>query len=191
MPLIKCLVACLHDTKCDAVTVDWVHRQSWPKPSQMAWYGNRVQCHLRGGIDLSHCVEDNATLASHSTITTAGHLKSDDARPASGDPLNLDDVAAGATMADVVHTAAVHGAVPRVEATIQRSSSTALTPPNCGAHNCTACGIAEGYDTCPGKHNGESSPGRESHSDTTLYISLVILHTKYTGWCENDFNVHA
>jgi hypothetical protein len=25
--------------------------------------------------------------------------------------------------------------------------------------------------------------GRCSHSDTTLYISLGILHTKYTGWC--------
>ena len=30
--------------------------------------------------------------------------------------------------------------------------------------------------------------------DTTpdsLYISLVILLTKYTGWRHNDFNVHA
>ena len=35
------------------------------------------------------------------------------------------------------------------------------------------------------------SPGRESHSDTTLYISSLILHTEYTGWCENDFNVYA
>ena len=29
---------------------------------------------------------------------------------------------------------------------------------------------------------GWSSPGRESHSKTTLYISLAILHTRYTGW---------
>jgi hypothetical protein len=36
-----------------------------------------------------------------------------------------------------------------------------------------------------------TSPGRCSHSDTTLYISSVILHTKYTGWYQNDFNVHA
>ena len=35
------------------------------------------------------------------------------------------------------------------------------------------------------------SPGRCSHSDTTLYVSLVILHTKYTGRRQNDFNVHA
>ena len=34
-------------------------------------------------------------------------------------------------------------------------------------------------------------PGRLSHSDTALYISLVILYTKYTGWRQNDFNVHA
>ena len=35
------------------------------------------------------------------------------------------------------------------------------------------------------------SPGRYSHSDTTLYILLVILHTKYTGRRQNDSNVHA
>jgi hypothetical protein len=29
---------------------------------------------------------------------------------------------------------------------------------------------------------GASSPGRESQSTATLYISLVILCTKYTGW---------
>jgi hypothetical protein len=34
-------------------------------------------------------------------------------------------------------------------------------------------------------------PPLKSLSDTTLYISLVIHHTKYTGWCQNDFNVHA
>ena len=38
---------------------------------------------------------------------------------------------------------------------------------------------------------GYTSPGCSSHSDTTLYISLVILHTKYTGARQNDFNVHA
>jgi hypothetical protein len=36
-----------------------------------------------------------------------------------------------------------------------------------------------------------ASPGRYSHSDTTLYISSVILPTKYTGWCQNDVNVYA
>jgi hypothetical protein len=30
-----------------------------------------------------------------------------------------------------------------------------------------------------------------SHSHTTLYIPLVVLHTKYTGWRQNNFNVHA
>jgi hypothetical protein len=24
-----------------------------------------------------------------------------------------------------------------------------------------------------------------------MYISLVIIYTKYTGWCQNDFNVRA
>jgi diketogulonate reductase-like aldo/keto reductase len=38
---------------------------------------------------------------------------------------------------------------------------------------------------------GEISPGRQSHSDRTLYISLVFLYTKYTGWRQNDFNVYA
>ena len=36
-----------------------------------------------------------------------------------------------------------------------------------------------------------ASPGRSSHSDTTLYISLVIIHTKYTGWRENGVNFYA
>ena len=31
--------------------------------------------------------------------------------------------------------------------------------------------------------DGKFSRRRLSHSDTTLYISLGILHTKYTGWC--------
>ena len=33
--------------------------------------------------------------------------------------------------------------------------------------------------------------GRWSHSDATLYIFLVIFHTKYTGGRQNDSNVHA
>jgi hypothetical protein len=40
-------------------------------------------------------------------------------------------------------------------------------------------------------HDGCISPGRQSHFDTTLYISLLILHTKYTGWRETDLNDHA
>ena len=32
---------------------------------------------------------------------------------------------------------------------------------------------------------------RYSHSDTTLYILLAILHTKYAGWRQDDFNVHT
>jgi hypothetical protein len=71
MPLTACLIACLHDSECDAVAVDWVKKQAWPKPSQMAWYGNEVQCRLRGGVDLTRCVKDEATLASHSTIVIA------------------------------------------------------------------------------------------------------------------------
>ena len=31
----------------------------------------------------------------------------------------------------------------------------------------------------------------ESRSDTTLYILLVILYTKYTGRRQNDFSVYA
>ena len=38
---------------------------------------------------------------------------------------------------------------------------------------------------------GGGGPGRKSHSDTTLYISLGIIHTKYIGWRQNDFNVYA
>ena len=33
--------------------------------------------------------------------------------------------------------------------------------------------------------------GRSIHSDATLYISLVILHTKYTEGRQKDSNVHA
>jgi hypothetical protein len=38
---------------------------------------------------------------------------------------------------------------------------------------------------------GGPSPGRCSHSGAALYFSLVIIHTKYTGWCQNDCNVYA
>ena len=38
---------------------------------------------------------------------------------------------------------------------------------------------------------GARSPGRESHPDTTLYISLAILYTTCTGWCPNHCNVYA
>ena len=38
---------------------------------------------------------------------------------------------------------------------------------------------------------GSESPGRCSHSDPALYISLAILHTKHTGRRQNDFNIHA
>ena len=33
------------------------------------------------------------------------------------------------------------------------------------------------------------SPKRCSHSDVPLYISLVIIHTEYTGVRQNDSNV--
>ena len=36
-----------------------------------------------------------------------------------------------------------------------------------------------------------ASRERPSHSDAALYIPLVILHTEYTGWRQNDFDVHA
>ena len=38
---------------------------------------------------------------------------------------------------------------------------------------------------------GTTSLGRERHSNTTLYISLAVLYTTYTGWPRNDFDVHA
>ena len=55
----------------------------------------------------------------------------------------------------------------------------------CGARLCAAVGAG----LCP--DGGRASPGRQSHSDTTLYISLVIIYTKYTGWRQNDSNVHV
>jgi hypothetical protein len=39
--------------------------------------------------------------------------------------------------------------------------------------------------------SGGASPGRSSHSDTTLYILVVIICTKRTGRRQNDFNFHA
>jgi hypothetical protein len=59
------------------------------------------------------------------------------------------------------------------------------TPANQTAQHATAFGQAA---------PGAPSPGRESHSDTTLYISLLILHTRHTECTrlrENDLNVHA
>jgi hypothetical protein len=38
---------------------------------------------------------------------------------------------------------------------------------------------------------GPPSPGHYSHSDTALYISLLVLNTKYTGLRENAVNIHA
>lgn len=67
MALAQCLVACLHDAKCDSVAVDWIQPHSWPPPAQMKWYGNQVQCHVRGGVDLSRCDKD--VTRTHSTIT--------------------------------------------------------------------------------------------------------------------------
>jgi hypothetical protein len=59
--------------------------------------------------------------------------------------------------------------------------------------NCEAseddCKIAAGTQLCT--NEGETSPGRQSHSDTALCIAFVILHTHCTGWRDNDFNVHA
>lgn len=69
LPLAACLVACLRDARCDAVTVDWVVTHAWPRPAAMAWHGNTVVCHLRGGLNLSSCAVDGAELPSHSTIT--------------------------------------------------------------------------------------------------------------------------
>jgi len=67
MSLTECLITCLHDAKCDAVMVDWVQPHAWPRPSQMVWYGNEVQCHVRGDIDLTKCDKD--TTETHSVIT--------------------------------------------------------------------------------------------------------------------------
>ena len=38
---------------------------------------------------------------------------------------------------------------------------------------------------------GSTSPGRYILSNTTRYMPLVVLHTKYTGVRKNDFDVYA
>jgi hypothetical protein len=49
-----------------------------------------------------------------------------------------------------------------------------------------------GLRRAAGAPHGLLSPGRYSHSDTTLYIiSLVILHIKYTGARQSDPNLYA
>ena len=68
MPLAACLVACLKDTQCDAVELDWVQTHTWPRPAAMPWKGNVVVCHLRGGIALSTCAKDDTELPSHSVV---------------------------------------------------------------------------------------------------------------------------
>ena len=67
IPLAKCLVACLDDSKCDGVMVSWTQPHSWPKPASMPWFGNYVQCHLRGSTNLSTCDTDRTE--THSMIT--------------------------------------------------------------------------------------------------------------------------
>ena len=37
--------------------------------------------------------------------------------------------------------------------------------------------------------DGRDSPERCSHFDATLYILYGKSLMKYTGWCQNDFNV--
>ena len=41
--------------------------------------------------------------------------------------------------------------------------------------------------------NGEAGVATDLkiHSNAALYISLLIVDTKYTGWCENDFSVYG
>lgn len=69
MPLAQCLVACLANAKCDAIAVDWIQQRGWKHLSIPgdSWYGNQVRCHVRGGIDLTKCVDDAA--GAHSTVT--------------------------------------------------------------------------------------------------------------------------
>jgi hypothetical protein len=43
----------------------------------------------------------------------------------------------------------------------------------------------------PCRRAGRTIPRRSSHSDTALHITLVILHTKYTGARQNDSNVYV
>ena len=35
IPLTWCFVACLNDSKCDAISVEWVQKHSWPRPASM------------------------------------------------------------------------------------------------------------------------------------------------------------
>jgi hypothetical protein len=39
--------------------------------------------------------------------------------------------------------------------------------------------------------SGATSRGWRNHSDATLYIPSVVLHTTYTGRRQNDFNADA
>jgi hypothetical protein len=50
---------------------------------------------------------------------------------------------------------------------------------------------AAGVNACDGAHGTHSSPGRYTHSDATLYISFVVLHTQYTKRRRNDLKVRA
>lgn len=69
MPLASCLVACLRDEQCDAVTVEWLEKRSWRNSDPgMFWYANNVSCSPRGGIRLPSCLND--TLGAHSTLTS-------------------------------------------------------------------------------------------------------------------------
>jgi hypothetical protein len=69
MPLAACLVACLRDARCDAVTVEWLTTHAWPRPAAMPWRGNTVACQLLGGLRISSCARDDTELPSHSTVT--------------------------------------------------------------------------------------------------------------------------
>ena len=51
--------------------------------------------------------------------------------------------------------------------------------------------VATGLSVAADRKLQASPAGRYSHSDATLYISVVILHTRYTGRRQNDFNVYA
>ena len=47
------------------------------------------------------------------------------------------------------------------------------------------------HHTYPDKPAGNMSPGRQSHSNTTLCTSLAIIYSQYTAWRQHDFNVHG
>jgi len=85
-PLAACLVSCLHDERCDAVTVTWVETHTWPAPAAMPWRGDTVLCQLLGGVDASTC-EDDASGA-HSTIAVdrEGVSRAEEAAAGSGAP---------------------------------------------------------------------------------------------------------